>query len=231
MHANMYLPIINKTIERYQSKAKGLGISKRGAPENEQHHLEGETVDLAKKIELLEVSKRRLLGECLDSCSIEELQQIENELEQSLSNIRIQKNHLCKGHIERLKEQERILGEENAKLRGKDITITLYKYNILVSYRLARPLIRTNTTCRGQAKSHTGVGIKSDISLWVAATATIHQTSVSTICRNIGGRDRIVHRTTRKTNSPLSVRDLIADDEYSFKSNSSTSCLQDLQLL
>lgn len=27
---------INKTIERYQSKAKGLGISKRGVPENEQ---------------------------------------------------------------------------------------------------------------------------------------------------------------------------------------------------
>ncbi|KAJ9706682.1 hypothetical protein PVL29_001921 [Vitis rotundifolia] len=110
---------INKTIERYQSKAKGLGISKRGVQENEQHHMEGETVDLAKKIEFLEVSKRRLLGECLDSCSIEELQQIENELEQSLSNIRIQKNHLCKGHIERLKEQERILGEENARLRGK----------------------------------------------------------------------------------------------------------------
>lgn len=37
---------------------------------------------------------RRLLGECLDSCSIEELQQIENELEQSLSNIRIQKVYL-----------------------------------------------------------------------------------------------------------------------------------------
>ncbi|RVX08975.1 Agamous-like MADS-box protein AGL19 [Vitis vinifera] len=190
MHANMYLPIINKTIERYQSKAKGLGISKRGVPENEQHHLEGETVDLAKKIELLEVSKRRLLGECLDSCSIEELQQIENELEQSLSNIRIQKNHLCKGHIERLKEQERVLGEENAKLRESTA-----------------------------------------FSVWVAATATIDQTSISTICRNFGGRDRVVHRTTRKTNSPLSVRDLIGDDEYSFKSNSSTSCLQDLQLL
>ncbi|GKU89437.1 hypothetical protein SLEP1_g3574 [Rubroshorea leprosula] len=46
-----------------------------------------------KKFEFLEVSKRKLLGQGLGSCSVEELQEIGSQLEQSLKNIRARKIH------------------------------------------------------------------------------------------------------------------------------------------
>ncbi|KAH7557543.1 hypothetical protein JRO89_XS11G0177500 [Xanthoceras sorbifolium] len=49
---------------------------------------------MVKKIQLLEVSKRRLLGQDLDSCSIEELQEMDSQLEQSLRSIRARKAQL-----------------------------------------------------------------------------------------------------------------------------------------
>ncbi|KAE9459473.1 hypothetical protein C3L33_08597, partial [Rhododendron williamsianum] len=76
-------------------------------------------VSMSKKIEFLEISKRKLLGDCVESCSIEELHQIEEQLETSLSNIRARKNLVFKEKIQQLKEEERILEEENAKLRDK----------------------------------------------------------------------------------------------------------------
>ena len=88
-------------------------------------HLKHETASLAKKIELLEVSKRlayhslaykfntvknnychlsvrtfpldlcrKLLGEGLGSCSISELQQIEQQLEKSVCTVRARKVHV-----------------------------------------------------------------------------------------------------------------------------------------
>ncbi|KAF8380378.1 hypothetical protein HHK36_027863 [Tetracentron sinense] len=82
-------------------------------------HFKYEAANMAKKIDLLEASKQKLLGESLGSCSIEELQQTEDQLEQSLSNIRARKNQLYKEKIELLKEKERILAEENSMLCEK----------------------------------------------------------------------------------------------------------------
>ncbi|RWR87856.1 MADS-box protein SOC1 isoform X2 [Cinnamomum micranthum f. kanehirae] len=73
-----------------------------------------EAAHMAEQIEHLELSIRNLLGESLDSCSIEELQHRENQLEQSLGNIRERKTQLFMGQIEQLKEEKRILSEENA---------------------------------------------------------------------------------------------------------------------
>ncbi|XP_057511519.1 protein STAY-GREEN homolog, chloroplastic-like [Actinidia eriantha] len=53
---------------------------------NNSQHLK----ERAKKIEL-EASERRLFGEDFEGCSIDELQEVENQLEQSLSNIRARK--------------------------------------------------------------------------------------------------------------------------------------------
>ncbi|KAF8412342.1 hypothetical protein HHK36_000304 [Tetracentron sinense] len=81
--------------------------------------LKYEAANMTKKIEILEVSKRKLLGEGLESCSIDELQETEDQLEQSLSNIRARKNQLFMEQIEQLKEKERTLTEEYAMLREK----------------------------------------------------------------------------------------------------------------
>ncbi|KAH7549508.1 hypothetical protein JRO89_XS13G0042400 [Xanthoceras sorbifolium] len=74
---------------------------------------------MAKKIEILEVNKRKLLGEGLEPCSTDELQQLENQLDRSLSRIRARKNQLFREQIEKLKDKEKILLEENKKLREK----------------------------------------------------------------------------------------------------------------
>nr|ABX90015.1 SOC1-like protein 2 [Sinningia speciosa] len=109
--------VINKTIERYQSNSKALVIGRK-TKENVQH-LKDETVELSKKIELLQELQRKLLGEGLDTCSLDELGQIEQQLEQSLSNIRVKKNLLYKQQIDLLRDQEKALMKENTELRKK----------------------------------------------------------------------------------------------------------------
>ncbi|KAJ6338078.1 hypothetical protein OIU76_007706 [Salix suchowensis] len=81
--------------------------------------LKDEAAGMIKTIEILEVSKRKLLGECLGSCTIEDLQQIEQQLERSVSTIRARKTQVYKEQIEHLKQKEKLLTAENAKLSEK----------------------------------------------------------------------------------------------------------------
>jgi len=103
------------TIERYRRHNRSAQTVNRSDEQNMQH-LKQETANLMKKIELLEASKRKLLGEGLGSCSLEELQQIEQQLERSVSSVRARKNQVYKEQIDQLKEKERALYAENARL-------------------------------------------------------------------------------------------------------------------
>ncbi|GLU21017.1 hypothetical protein SLE2022_371830 [Rubroshorea leprosula] len=109
---------MQKTIERYYMCSREIPTLKA---EMEQHmqHLRIETANMFKKIECLEVFKRKLLGQGLGSCSVEELEEIGSLIEQSLKNIRARKAQLYKEQIHRLKAKERMLLEENVKLYGK----------------------------------------------------------------------------------------------------------------
>ncbi|XWS61860.1 hypothetical protein CRYUN_Cryun07bG0161000 [Craigia yunnanensis] len=109
---------MNKTIDRYQKRQNDFGIISKAVDENMQNVKE-DAHSMAKKIEFLEDSKRKLLGNGLEPCSLNELQLIENQLERSLSRVRARKNQLFWEQIKKLKEEERRLGEENAKLREK----------------------------------------------------------------------------------------------------------------
>lgn len=82
-------------------------------------HLKQETTDMERKIELLEVSLRQLSGQCLGSCSTDEIQMIGDQLERSLSSIRARKAQLFNDKIQQLQERESSLKEENAKLLAK----------------------------------------------------------------------------------------------------------------
>ncbi|XP_030538061.1 MADS-box protein SOC1-like isoform X2 [Rhodamnia argentea] len=112
---------MSNIIERYQRKAKDPGSSAETTENDLQmQNLKGNSLDMmVKKIELLDISKRRLLGEVLDTCSIEELQSTQNQLERSLSRIRARKNQILKGQTEQLKHKEKKLLDENRKLRAK----------------------------------------------------------------------------------------------------------------
>uniref|UniRef100_A0AAU7LJF6 MADS43 n=1 Tax=Hippophae rhamnoides TaxID=193516 RepID=A0AAU7LJF6_9ROSA len=113
---------VQATIERYKRHTKGSQTNNKPAEQNLQH-LKHEAVCMMEKIEFLEVSKRRYLGEGLESCSMDELQQIERQLERSVSKIRARKNQVFEDHIQKLKEKEMALAAENAQLRGKCFTI------------------------------------------------------------------------------------------------------------
>ncbi|KAF5460752.1 hypothetical protein F2P56_020598 [Juglans regia] len=125
---------VSKTIERYRKRTKvddpiSMGVSFHNyagsitgkSQENLQHLIKEdyESVSLAKKLEILEVSKRRLAGEGLELCSVDELQEVENQLQRSLCKIRARKNQLFTEQVEQLRKEERCRREENAKLRQK----------------------------------------------------------------------------------------------------------------
>ncbi|XP_028768560.1 MADS-box protein SOC1-like [Neltuma alba] len=94
-------------IDRYVKSGKNVDINKL---EEEQliQQMRSSCASMARKIELLELSQRKLLGHSV-SCSHEELQAIECQLERSLLNIRIRKDQLFREQREQLKNE---LGEK-----------------------------------------------------------------------------------------------------------------------
>ncbi|KAL7123172.1 hypothetical protein ACP275_01G088400 [Erythranthe tilingii] len=135
--------VINKTIERYQKNAKSstITVGRRTIEENIQD-LKDETAELQMKIELLQDSERRLLGQCLDSCSTNELDKLEQQLQRSLSNIRARKNTLFREQIEQLKQQEKNLMKENTELRQKCEMVDL-QLSIIPQVVQVQPTART----------------------------------------------------------------------------------------
>ncbi|KAB2620705.1 MADS-box protein SOC1-like [Pyrus ussuriensis x Pyrus communis] len=106
---------MHQTIERYLKHENG-GETNMVEAEQYVQHLKHESATMAKKIEILEASQRKLLGNGLDSCSVEELQETSSQLERSLCNIRERKAQLYMEQGEQLKAKKRFLLQENAQL-------------------------------------------------------------------------------------------------------------------
>ncbi|XP_038877328.1 MADS-box protein SOC1 isoform X2 [Benincasa hispida] len=110
------------TIERYRKHAKAKEALDPPSVNNivQLEHLNHEeAASLMKNIEQLEVAKRKMLGEDLGSCSIDELQQLEHQLEKSVCKIRARKIEVFEEQIKQLRQKEKILQDENAKLLQK----------------------------------------------------------------------------------------------------------------
>ncbi|KAL3536901.1 hypothetical protein ACH5RR_000267 [Cinchona calisaya] len=105
-------------IDRYHTHTKDVQANNPPIEQNMQH-LKHETDSMVKKIELLETSKKKLLGEGLGSCTIKELQQLERQLERSVGCIRARKMQVFLEQIDQLKEKENVLTAENQKLLEK----------------------------------------------------------------------------------------------------------------
>ncbi|KAB5569126.1 hypothetical protein DKX38_002919 [Salix brachista] len=100
---------VQETIERYQMHVKESSTNKQANGQNMEVVLPFSSMK----------SVIKLLGECLGSCTIEDLQQIEQQLERSVSTIRARKTQVYKEQIEHLKQKEKLLTAENAKLSEK----------------------------------------------------------------------------------------------------------------
>ncbi|KAK8464845.1 hypothetical protein PHAVU_010G088050 [Phaseolus vulgaris] len=107
---------VQETIERYRRHTKSETSTTFRSVEQNVQHLKQEAANMMKKIELLEAAKRKFLGEGLGSGSIEELQRIEQQLERSLINVRARKLQVFMEQIQQLKEKEKALIDENARL-------------------------------------------------------------------------------------------------------------------
>ncbi|CAN4125747.1 unnamed protein product [Withania somnifera] len=116
----LYYVMLNipEVIERYKRYTKDKVQPDQNQSADMQHTKQA-TASLMKKIELLESSKRKLLGDGLESCSLEELQQIEKQLEKSVVTIRARKMQVYREQMERSKEKEKALRAENVILRKK----------------------------------------------------------------------------------------------------------------
>ncbi|CAI8607343.1 unnamed protein product [Vicia faba] len=110
--------IILETIERYRSHTRINTPTTSESLEYTQR-LKEEAENMMKKIDLLETSKRYFLGEGLGTSSIDELQRIEQQLENSITNIRVKKNEVFREQIEQLTEKEKTLVAENTRLSKK----------------------------------------------------------------------------------------------------------------
>uniref|UniRef100_A0A7N0ZR55 Suppressor of overexpression of constans 1 n=1 Tax=Kalanchoe fedtschenkoi TaxID=63787 RepID=A0A7N0ZR55_KALFE len=95
---------MQETIQRYQRQTKD-SQSKEKVPEEDILHLKTEAANMTKRIELLEAAKRKLLGEDLGACTLEELQKLEQQMERSVTRVRGRKTEVFKEQIERLKEK------------------------------------------------------------------------------------------------------------------------------
>ncbi|KAL2542009.1 MADS-box protein SOC1 [Abeliophyllum distichum] len=109
---------MENTIKRYLEHAREEQNTNTEV-EGRMQHLEEETAFIARKIEHLQNSKRKLLGQNLGTCSMQELQEIDRQLGRSLKIIRARKAQLFNEEMEKLKAKEKFLLEENAKLWEK----------------------------------------------------------------------------------------------------------------
>ncbi|XP_006662002.1 MADS-box transcription factor 56 [Oryza brachyantha] len=111
-------PSLQKTIERYKAYTKDHVINNKTIQQDIQQ-VKDDTLGLAKKLEALDDARRKIMGENLEGCSVEELRGLEIKLEKSLHNIRLRKTQLLEQQIAKLKEKERTLLKDNENLRGK----------------------------------------------------------------------------------------------------------------
>ncbi|XP_054780254.1 MADS-box protein SOC1-like [Prosopis cineraria] len=80
---------LRETIERYRSYTRDAQTATRYMEQSMQ--LLNEETEMMERVEHLEVSKRKLLGEGLGSCSLQELEEIQQQLQKSLRNVRARK--------------------------------------------------------------------------------------------------------------------------------------------
>ncbi|CAL4890559.1 unnamed protein product [Urochloa decumbens] len=119
---------LQKTIDRYLNHTKGTPANgKLDEPGVEK--LKYEATTLGQKIDAIEAHKRKLLGESLGSCSIQELQELELQLEKSLSIIRQRKQKKLMDQISELREKEQKLSKENVMLRDQCKALPLLELN------------------------------------------------------------------------------------------------------
>lgn len=105
-------------IERYERHCYAEKALQTTEPLS-QGNLSLEYGKLKNKVESLQKSQSHLMGEKLDSLSLKELQQLEQQLETGLKQIRSQRSQMLHNSIAELQRTEKSLLENNSFLENK----------------------------------------------------------------------------------------------------------------
>ncbi|CAL8095381.1 unnamed protein product [Prunus armeniaca] len=108
---------MEKTLERYQRCSYSALEESQPAQDSQSRYQD--YVNLKAKVEVLQRTQRNFLGEDLGHLGTKELQQLENQLDMSLRQIRSTKTQVMHGQISDLLRKEQMLLEENNELRRK----------------------------------------------------------------------------------------------------------------
>ncbi|AED96137.1 K-box region and MADS-box transcription factor family protein [Arabidopsis thaliana] len=110
---------IRNTIKRYAEYKREYFVAETHPIEQYVQGLKKEMVTMVKKIEVLEVHNRKMMGQSLDSCSVKELSEIATQIEKSLHMVRLRKAKLYEDELQKLKAKERELKDERVRLSLK----------------------------------------------------------------------------------------------------------------
>ncbi|XP_019095811.1 PREDICTED: MADS-box protein AGL72-like [Camelina sativa] len=110
---------VQKTIKRYAEYKRECFGAETHPLEQYVQGLKKETVTMVKKIEVLEVHNRKLMGQGLAFCSVKELQDIATQIEKSLHIVRSTKAKLYEDELKKLEAKERELKDERVRLCGR----------------------------------------------------------------------------------------------------------------
>nr|QIZ31306.1 MADS-box protein SOC1-2 [Larix kaempferi] len=97
-------PCMQKILERYKKYSQESGISIT-TKEQDSQYLNREITNIEERINILESSQRKMLGECLESCSLKEIIHLESQAERGLSLIRARKNDILEDQIQQLERK------------------------------------------------------------------------------------------------------------------------------
>ncbi|KAF8037803.1 hypothetical protein BT93_B0598 [Corymbia citriodora subsp. variegata] len=109
---------MDSVIERYNN------LKRKAQPELDQPPvdakvLEEEIANLNRQLQGLQEYHRQLMGEDLSGLSVKNIQNLENQLEMSLSTIRLQKEHIMTDQINELHHKRNLIHQENIELQEK----------------------------------------------------------------------------------------------------------------
>ncbi|KAJ3673608.1 hypothetical protein LUZ60_005600 [Juncus effusus] len=106
-----------KTLDRYQKCSYAAADAAMPLKDTEKNYQE--YLKLKSRVELLQSNQRNLLGEDLAPLSMKELEQLENQIEVSLNQIRSTKTQLMLDQLFDLKRKEQTLQDSNKDLKRK----------------------------------------------------------------------------------------------------------------
>ncbi|XP_048128719.1 MADS-box transcription factor 23-like [Rhodamnia argentea] len=109
---------MDSVIERYNN------LKREPEPELQQTPVDAEVLqeelaNLNRQLQGLQEYHRQLMGEDLSGLSVKDMQNLENQLEMSLSTIRLQKEQIMTDQINELHRKRNLIHQENIELQEK----------------------------------------------------------------------------------------------------------------